>query len=143
MSDEVLETPCCSLDPIKLLVTGGSKEMDTREMPHGILGFNFANALVRGEYEKAYGMLSAEVKLNYSARKLKEEYESMVAGYARPDEPITVEVLDNNSSGNPSADREGWTYVAIYSEGWSEAVTLTGKPFGSEFLITNLVWGRP
>ena len=117
--------------------------MDTREMPHGVLGFNFANALVQGEYEKAYGMLSAELKLNYSVAKLKEEYESMVAGYAQPGQPITVEVLDNNSLGNASADKEGWAYVAIYSDGWSEAVTVTGKDFGPELLITDLVWGRP
>jgi len=138
-----MDVPDCSSDPIKLLVTGGSKEMDTREMPHGVLGFNFANSLVRGEYEKAFGMLSAELKINYSVAKLKEGYESMVAGYAQPDKPITVEVLDNNSLGNPSADKEGWAYVAIYGEGWSEAVTVTGKAFGPEYLITNLVWGRP
>lgn len=56
-----------------------------------------------------------------------------------PAELPDVEVLDNTSLGETSLDAEGWAYVAI----WTEAVTITAKPFGSDYLITELIWGRP
>ena len=56
-----------------------------------------------------------------------------------PAELPDIEVLDNTFLGESSLNAEGWAYVAI----WSEAVTLTTKPFGSDYLITELIWGRP
>jgi hypothetical protein len=47
--------------------------------------------------------------------------------------------MDNSGLGDASLDAEGWAYVAI----WSEAVTITVKPFGADYLITDLIWGRP
>jgi hypothetical protein len=72
---------------------------------------------------------------------LKEEFESMmtlanpVAEAGLPD----IQVMDNASLGNSSLDAEGWAYVAV----WTEAVTITVKLFGSDYLITDLIWGRP
>jgi hypothetical protein len=118
--------------------------METKDMPHGILGFMFAQALVKGEYDKAHAMLSAELKLEYPPTALKQNYEDMI-DYAQPSRQPDVEVLDNSLI--PDAprpmDEEGWVYVSIFGDGWSEAVIVTVKPFGHVYLITELIWGRP
>jgi hypothetical protein len=54
-------------------------------------------------------------------------------------EAAEIEVMDNGSLGNSLLDAEGWAYIAI----WTEAVTIIVKPLGSDYLITELIWGRP
>lgn len=118
-------------------------DMETKDMPHGIVGFDFAQALVMGEFEKAHAFLSAELRSKYTAAGLKSEFESMVE-YAQPFGVPYVVVVDNRPlPGISEMDAQGWAYVAIQGEGWSEAVTVTVKPVGNEYLITELVWGRP
>ncbi|MGD1105564.1 MAG: hypothetical protein ABR865_00855 [Terracidiphilus sp.] len=113
--------------------------MKTKDMPHGILAFNFAEALLNGEYDKAHNLLSADLKREYSVSGLKSRFEEMMSiADEFPDVPAVV-VLDNSELRNPSLDGKGWAYVAI----WTEAVTVTVKPFGQELLITELIWGRP
>jgi hypothetical protein len=115
--------------------------METREMPHGIVGYEFAQALVNGEYDKAHEMLSADLKAEYPTTRLKQRYEKMASLFQL--EPHTdwdwIEVMDNSDLRNEGLDAEGWAYVAI----GSEAVTVTVKPFGADYLITELIWGRP
>ncbi|HEX4322901.1 MAG TPA: hypothetical protein VHZ52_18450 [Acidobacteriaceae bacterium] len=115
--------------------------MKTKDMPHGIVGFKFAQALVDGEYNKAHEMLSPELKVEYPAMKLQLEYEDMASlfQYEPRADLEWIEVLDNCFLGNGALDVKGWAYVAI----GSEAVTVTVEPFGSENFITELIWGRP
>ncbi len=113
--------------------------MKTKDMPHGIVAFNFAEALLKGEFDKAHDMLSADLKHEYPVSHLKSSFEEMMSiADEFPDVPA-VEVMDNTELHNPSLDGEGWAYVAI----WTEAVTVTVKPLGQELLITELIWGRP
>ena len=118
--------------------------MGTRDLPHGIVGFNFAQAMLQGDFEKAHDMLSAELRLKYSVTELKKSFKEMMEIATNPvDLGETnlpeIQVLDNRELGNASLDDKAWAYVAI----WNEAVTVTVKPFESELLITTLEWGRP
>jgi hypothetical protein len=117
--------------------------METKDLPHGIVGFNFANALVNGEFESAYALLSTELQLEYPVSALKREYEKMI-DYMQPVSNVGVAVLNNGDLPDDSdMDSQGWAYVAIFGDCWSEAVTVTVKPFEGKYLITELSWGRP
>jgi hypothetical protein len=113
--------------------------METKDFPHGVVGFNFAQALLVGDYEMAHGMLSAELKVEYPSADLKRQFEAMMSNADQPSEAPEIEVLDNSGLGDGSGGSEGAAYVAI----WSEAVAVTVKPLGPGYLITELVWGRP
>lgn len=113
--------------------------METKDTPQGIVGFKFAEALLSGDYETARSLLSAELKIEYPVPGLKQSLEEMMSLAHAPAELPDVEVLDNTFLGESSLDADGWAYVAI----WTEAVTITAKPFGSHYLITELTWGRP
>jgi hypothetical protein len=112
--------------------------MKTREMPHGVVGCMFAWALLKGDYDVAHGMLSPDLKDQYSVVQLQGSFEEMMS-LTDTDALPDVEVMDNGELGNSSLDNEGWAYVAIRSE----AVTVTVRRFGPEYLITELIWGRP
>lgn len=113
--------------------------MATKDTAQGIVGFKFARALLNGDYEMARSLLSTELKSEYPVPSLKQSFEEMMSLAHAPAELPDIEVLDNTLLGESSLDSEGWAYVAI----WSEAVTITAKPFGSDYLITELEWGRP
>jgi hypothetical protein len=113
--------------------------METRDLPQGIVGFGFAQALLDGEYDMAHEMLSAELKVEYAVQALKQRFVDMISRADEPSELPDIEVMNNSELGNGSGDQEGFAYVAI----WSEAVAVTVRPFGSKHLITELVWGRP
>jgi hypothetical protein len=113
--------------------------MGTTDTPQGIVGFKFAQALLSSDYDTAHAMLSAELELEYPVPALKQRFEKMMSNANPPSELPDVEVMDNSGLGNASLDAEGWAYVAI----WSEAVTIIVKPFGANYLITDLIWGRP
>jgi hypothetical protein len=117
----------------------GLPKMETKDMPHGIVGSRFAQALINGEFEKAHEMLCPALKEEYPVAALRQNYDSMVA-YAQPVGKPNVFVVDNSAK---EGDAEGWAYVAIEGEGWSEAVIVTAKPDGPGYLISELVWGRP
>jgi hypothetical protein len=113
--------------------------MGTKGTPQGIVGFKFARALLSHDYDTAHTMLSAELKLEYPVPALRRSFEEMISLANLPSELPEVEVMDNSYLGDSSLDAEGWAYVAI----WSEAVTITVKPSGADYLITDLIWGRP
>ena len=116
-------------------------------MPHGLVGAKFAQALVHGEFRKAHELLSPNLRLDYSPAVLKQSYDDMVE-YAQPVGELNVVVVNNfegkgESRDGKKLDNEGSACVAIVGEGWCEAVTITAKPYGSDYLITDLIWGRP
>ena len=116
--------------------------METKDLPQGIVGFKFANALVRRDFDEAWSMLCTELRLECTTSGLKERYESMIS-YAQPERPPDVEVLDNSEVGLGELDARGRVYVALIGDGWSEAVTVTVETIGSGHVITELTWGRP
>jgi hypothetical protein len=109
--------------------------MATKDMPHGIVGFRFAQALLKCEFSQAREMLSPELKLEYSAFNLKERFEDMMSIA----DPAFSDAVAVDNARHPELDEKGWAYVAISTE----AVTVTVKPFEQEYLITELIWGRP
>ena len=114
--------------------------MRTRDTPQGIVGFKFVQALLNRDYDTARAMLSAELQAEYPVAGLQRQFEEIMTLVNEPSSDLAkIEVLDNSGLGHASLDAAGWAYVAI----WSEAVTVTVKPFGGEFLITDLSWGRP
>jgi hypothetical protein len=113
--------------------------MATKDLPHGIVGHAFARALLTGDFDKAHDLLGVELKLEYPVSHLKKKLEQMIGRADEPTDLPEIEVLDNGELGHLELDTEGWAYVAV----WSEAVTVTVKPFGQEYLITELIWGRP
>ncbi|HKO20716.1 MAG TPA: hypothetical protein VJU82_17715 [Acidobacteriaceae bacterium] len=113
--------------------------MKTRDKPHGIVGFDFAQALLSGNYATAHALLSPELKAQYPILFLKQTFEEMMSLAHEPGELPEVEVLDNTFLGDASLDDKGWAYVAI----WTEAVTVTVQAVGEHYLITDLMWGRP
>jgi hypothetical protein len=114
-------------------------EMGTKDTPQGIVGFKFAQALLSRDYDTAHAMLGAELELKYPLPVLKQRFEEVISNANPSSKPPDVEVMDNSGLGDASLDAKGWAYVAI----WSEAVTITVKPFGADYLITDLIWGRP
>ena len=114
--------------------------METKDTPQGIVGARFAQALLDRDFASAHTMLSPQLKLEYSVERLGQTFEQMIRRAEQPTPAFPeIDVLDNTFLGEPSFDSQGWAYVAI----WSEAVTITVKPFGPEHLITELIWGRP
>jgi len=111
--------------------------MQTKDMPHGTVGFRFARALLDGECDKVHSMLSTDLKLEYLAQQLKQAFEKMISR-SHPVNLPDVEVMDNGESGDLWLDDRAWPYLAI----WTESVTATARPFGTEHLIVGLIWGR-
>ena len=49
------------------------------ETPQGKVGLAFAKALVRGDFEAAYDLLSPKLQAEYSVARLQATYEAMIA----------------------------------------------------------------
>ena len=115
----------------------------TKDLPQGMIGIAFAEALVSGRFNVAYAMLTPSLQNEYSNGGLRREYEFWIHHSGEP--PMQeVLVLDNREDiGKEELDSDGWAYVAIEGDGWSEAVSVTVKRFEDEYRITELVWGRP
>ena len=110
--------------------------METKDTPQGIVGLRFARSLLSGDYEKAHLLLSAELKTEYPPMTLKESFERMMSREHAPDEVRDIIcVLDNTDLGEPRLNADGWACVLI---GLSGYVMTKAKPFGSDFLITEL-----
>lgn len=54
-------------------------DMGTKDTPQGVVGFKFAHALLKRDYDTALAMLSAELKLEYSVLGLKQSFEEMIS----------------------------------------------------------------
>ena len=115
--------------------------METKATPQGSVGLKFARALLSGDYENAHLLLSAELKIEYPHMNLKRSFELMMSREHAPDEVRDiVSVLDNTDVGESRLDADGWACVLIGTCGY---VMITAKPFGSDFLITELAWQGP
>ena len=67
--------------------------MATKDLPQGIVGFNFAHALLSRDYDAAHTMLSAELKLEYPVPRLMQSFEEMMSIAEEPSDPPEIEVF--------------------------------------------------
>ncbi|WP_103668298.1 hypothetical protein [Pseudanabaena sp. BC1403] len=116
--------------------------LEPKDTPQGIVGFAFANALVEGEYNVAFNMLSAQLQIEFTPLSLKEKFEYMV-GYGCSD-PDFVEVMSAEDDWYIKEALDiGWAYVAISGDGFGEAVTVVVTQEQSKHVIREIDWGRP
>lgn len=116
--------------------------MEPKDTQQGMIGFAFANALVAGEYNNAYNMLSTSLQAELSPILLKERFESMISyGRSSPNSVEIMSVLDN-WPGKQALDI-GWAYVAIDGDGFCEAVSVIVKQEQTNQVIRDIDWGRP
>ena len=102
----------------------------------------FARALVEGQFEVAYQLLSCKAKEGFSPLGLKSSFESMIEYGGGP---IThVEVM-NTLEDWPAKQEEdiGWAYVAVSGDDYSEAVTVVVAREATKSVIREIEWGRP
>lgn len=116
--------------------------LEPKDTSQGIVGFVFANALVAGEYNVAYNMLSTSLRAELSLVQLKEKFESMIR-YG-PSAPNSVKVMSflNNYASKEALDI-GWAYVAINGDGFCEAVSVIVTQEETKPVIRHIDWGRP
>jgi hypothetical protein len=116
--------------------------LEPKDTPQGLVGFAFANALVKGEYDVAFNMLSAQLQIEFTPSRLKEKFESMVEyGGSDPDFVGVITTMDDWH--NKGALDIGWAYVDISGDGFAEAVTVVVTQEQSKHVIRDIEWGRP
>ncbi|MEM7712188.1 MAG: hypothetical protein AAF349_01110 [Cyanobacteria bacterium P01_A01_bin.68] len=116
--------------------------LEPKDTSQGIVGNAFANALVAGEYDVAYNMLSTSLQAELSSPELKESFESMIRyGRSAPNYVEVMSVLNDWSDKQPSDI--GWAYVAICGDGFSEAVSVVVTQEETKTVISDIDWGRP
>lgn len=116
--------------------------LEPKDTSQGIVGFAFANALVAGEYDIAYNMLSTSLRAELSSADLKESFESMIKyGRSAPNHIEVMNVL--NDWPDKQALDIGWAYVAIDGDGFCEAVSIIVIQEETKAVIRDIDWGRP
>lgn len=110
----------------------------------GIVGLMFANALIKGEFDSAYNLLSDSLKKELTPEKIKEQFNSMIEYGESPANFVEVmNILDEWQYPEQMGEDIGWAYIAIAGDGWSEAVSVIVTSENSENLIRYIEWGRP
>ena len=112
------------------------------------IGIAFARALVAGNYQAAYGLLSQPVQWELSADNLKASYEAMISYTNSPPDTIKVGQLFPPGETDGVPDGLGWAFVDIDclhspSDCWLECVGVLVAAEGSRHVIREIVWGRP
>jgi len=113
--------------------------------PFQALAVNFASAMVKGDFDGAFEMLSPELKASTTGDELRNQFTGMYRGYTQG-APSKVS-FDEEFSGVDWPAKQpgdiGWAYVGIEGEGFVEAVTVTVAQAGEHLCIRNVEWGRP
>ncbi len=120
------------------------KEAALLATPQGRLAYTFAAALVRGDFQAAHGLLTAEAKSEWPPEKLQSTYNQMVHYFINPPH-AAVPIMDMADWQLPER-RDGdfaWVYTAIVGEGDTEAVTLIIARDAEHLAIRSIEWGRP
>ena len=89
------------------------------------LALAFANALMNGEFNKAYGFLSKHLKTEYSPELLEQTYQNMVSYFLKPPRYCHVEVLMDDWA-YPSKENSDlvWIYISINANTDGQAITI-------------------
>jgi hypothetical protein len=111
-------------------------------MPHIQLAHRFATALSQGAFDSAHELLSADLRKDYPAARLKKQYEDMVAYGGEPVTRVDVITTMDRWPDERPGD-VGWVYVSIAGETFGEAVTVVVAREGDRLVIRSLEWGRP
>lgn len=118
--------------------------------PHSAVAVAFAQALVDCEFDRAYALLTPELRVTMTPELLREQLFSMFRGYsdstptsiwfdeARHDADASFEDWPSKLPGDV-----GWAYVGIEGDDFNEAVTVTIAYIDGELLIRDVEWGRP
>ncbi len=118
--------------------------MEPGATPQGFTALTFAGALVAGEYDAAYGMLSSSLQAMTSAMQLQAEFESMVDYFDGPPDHVVISFTMDEWPDKHPAD-VGWAYAAILNanETHHEAVTVVVAHEQGKNVIREIIWGRP
>jgi hypothetical protein len=112
--------------------------------PFAQLAVRFANALVAGDFDLAYALLSPELRTNLTPDRLCETYEVMIEyGNGSPSDVELIVTMEQWQLPEQRPTDLGWAYVAIAGPGYSEAVTVIVEEAGDGPAIRYLEWGRP
>lgn len=102
----------------------------------------FARALASGRYEEAHRLLSRKLASESDVAELRRQYESMIGYGEGPATNVMVMFAMDHWPDEQSGD-VGWAHVAIWGEGFSEAVTVVVADEEGRAVIRVLEWGRP
>jgi hypothetical protein len=104
----------------------------------------FARALVAGEFEAAYALLSDSLKGQWTPVRLAQEFTAMMAYCDQPPDHVEVVRFDDMEGWAIRQVTDlGWAYVAIYGDGFNEAVSLIISRVAGRAVIRDIEWGRP
>lgn len=112
----------------------------TRE--HITTANRFAEALAKGDFDRAHGLLCASAKLMFPPAELKNRYRRMTDYGTGPATEVQV-IQELASWPDRQPDDVGWVYVAISGATFSEAVTVIVSRENGDDVIRNIEWGRP
>ena len=104
--------------------------------------FEFATALVEGEYQRAHELLSDSARDKWPPSLLRNSYQGMVGYFEAPPSFVAVEHVMNDWPDKKPTDI-GWAYASIYSEDEGEGVTLVVCAEKERYTIREIEWGRP
>ena len=113
------------------------RAMNARELPEA-----FARALVQREFDAAASMLSAALRVPMAGGLLQDEFDNMIS-YAEGS-AINVELMVYESEWPTMQPGDvAWAYVAVWGDGFSEAVSVVLANEHAQNVIRSIEWGRP
>jgi hypothetical protein len=119
--------------------------MRKRDTPAGILGVQFANAVVSGDFQAAHSMLSSALRATLSPEEIKREFDEMT-NCPEPWTADKISLFDGKLEDDEDDEMfTNWAYVSISGEGgqYNEAVTVTVERENQRTVIASVEWGRP
>jgi hypothetical protein len=110
------------------------------------IAFQFASALMNGDFSQAHSRLSQCQQAQVSPNQLKETYREMIEYFGGPAQTVEViQVMDNWPQ--KKQNDVGWAYVTIDRTtpdgSFSEAVTVVVAEENDCQVIREINWGRP
>ena len=112
--------------------------------PASEIAVAFASALVIGDFDRAHNLLTPALRQQLSPEKLCEKLYGMFRLYATS-EPKRIWFDDGSVMNWPLEfpTDVGSFYVGIEGDDFLEAVTVTVTDVGGQYLIRDIIWGRP
>lgn len=116
--------------------------MGHQVMPAEKLALDFAGALARRDYRAAYELTSREFQSGVSCQALQQAFESIVPDDWGVVDPIEVASTLEDWPAKQASD-EGWLYVVLGGEVYSEGITLVAARDEGALKVRQVEWGRP
>ena len=112
---------------------------------HTKVAVAFAAALVSGDFQTAWNLLTPSLQQEFPPQRLQERLDDMFS-YFDCGMPNLVHFDDDfvmEDWPEKCPDDLGWVYVSICSRGHVEAVTVIVTEVDTKALIRDITWGRP